>query len=53
MTSTAYRPNATGTSFQIFSLMSTFTSAYPEGRLMLSYAQYVQGVELRCIRQAD
>ncbi len=53
MTSTVYRPNAAGTSFQVFSLMSTFTSAYPEGRLMLSYAQYVQGVELRCIRKAD
>ncbi|MBO4670483.1 MAG: hypothetical protein J5640_01380 [Bacteroidales bacterium] len=53
MSSTAYKPNATGTSFQIFALMSTYTSTYPDGRLTLSYAQYVQGVELRCIRKAD
>ncbi len=52
MTSSAYCPNAAGTSFQIFTLMSTFTSTYPEGRLMLSYAQFVQGVELRCVRKA-
>ena len=52
MTSSAYCPNAAGTSFQIFTLMSTFTSTYPEGRLTLSYAQFVQGVELRCVRKA-
>ncbi len=53
MTSSAYCPNAAGTSFQIFTLMSTFTSSYPEGRLTLSYAQFVQGVELRCVRKAS
>ena len=52
MTSSAYQPNATGTSFQIFVLMSTFSASY-EGRLNLSYAQFVQGVEVRCIRKAD
>ena len=51
MSSTAYKPNATGTSFQYFCMMSTFTSAYMDGRLSLSYAQYLQGVEVRCIRQ--
>lgn len=53
MTSTAYKPNAAGTSFQYFALMSTFTSAYKDGRLSLSYAQYLQGVEVRCIRKAE
>ena len=51
MSSTAYKPNVAGTSFQYFCLMSTFTSAYMDGRLSLSYAQYLQGVEVRCIRQ--
>ena len=53
MSSTAYKPNATGTSFQYFCLMSTFTSAYMDGRLSLSYAQYLQGVEVRCIRKQE
>ena len=53
MSSTAYKPNAGGTSFQIFALMSTFTSAYKDGRLTISYAQYLQGVEVRCIRKAE
>lgn len=53
MSSTAYKPNVAGTSFQYFCMMSTFTSAYPDGRLSLSYAQYLQGVEVRCIRKAE
>lgn len=53
MSSTAYKPNATGTSFQYFVMMSTFTSAYPDGRLSLSYGQVLQGVEVRCIRKAE
>lgn len=53
MSSTAYKPNVAGTSFQYFCMMSTFTSAYMDGRLTLSYAQYLQGVEVRCVRKAE
>jgi len=51
MTSTAYQPNSAGTNIQFFDLMTTFTDAYPEGRLMLSYAGYKYGMEVRCIRK--
>lgn len=54
MTSTCYKPvtSSTGevTNIQYFSLMSTFTSKYPEGRLTLAYGSFVSGQELRCIK---
>ena len=52
MTSTPYRPNATGTNVQFFCLMTTFTSTYKEGRLSLSYGNYLHGMEVRCVRKA-
>jgi hypothetical protein len=52
MTSTAYQPNAAKTNIQFFDLMTTFTDSYPEGRLMLSYAGYKYGMEVRCVRKA-
>ena len=51
MTSTPYQPNAAKTNIQFFSLMTTFTDLYPEGRLMLSYAGYKYGMEVRCVRK--
>ena len=53
MSSTAYKPNVAGTSFSYFVLMSTFSTKYIDGRLNISQAQYLQGVEVRCIRKAD
>lgn len=53
MSSTAYKPNTAGTSFTYFVLMSTFSTKYIDGRLNISQAQYLQGVEVRCIRKAD
>lgn len=53
MSSTAYKPNVAGTSFTYFVLMSTFSTKYIDGRLNISQAQYLQGVEVRCIRKAD
>ena len=53
MTSTAYQPNAAKTNIQFFDLMTTFTDAYPEGRLLLSYAGYKYGMEVRCVRKAS
>ena len=53
MCSTPYLPNAAGNTVQYFCMMSTFTAAYPEGKLSLSYASYVNGVEVRCIRKVD
>ena len=52
MTSTPYRPNVTGTNVQFFCLMTTFTSTYKEGRLSLSYGNYLHGMEVRCVRKA-
>ena len=53
MSSTAYKPNVAGSSFTYFVLMSTFSTKYIDGRLNISQAQYLQGVEVRCIRKAD
>ena len=53
MTSTPYKPNSTGTSTRFFVMMSTFTKAYTEGKLSLSYGQVYQGVEVRCVRKAE
>ncbi|MBR3074576.1 MAG: fibronectin type III domain-containing protein [Bacteroidales bacterium] len=53
MCSTPYMPNTAGTTVQYFCLMTTFTSTYMQGRLSLSYANYLYGVEVRCIRKAD
>ena len=52
MTSTPYRPNVAGTNVQFFCMMTTFTSTYKEGRLSLSYGNYLHGMEVRCVRKA-
>ncbi|MBR0030033.1 MAG: hypothetical protein IJP55_07315, partial [Bacteroidales bacterium] len=52
-TSTPYKPNVAGNSVQYFCLMSTFTKTYFNGRLSLSYGQYLSGMEVRCIRKAE
>ena len=51
MTSTPYRPNVAGTNVQFFCMMTTFTSTYKEGRLSLSYGNYLHGMEVRCVRK--
>ena len=51
MSSTAYKPNAGGTNFTVFALMSTFTSTYLDGRLTVTNSNYAQGNEVRCIRK--
>jgi len=51
MTSTPYRPNVAGTNVQFFCLMTTFTDKYKEGRLSLSYGNYLHGMEVRCVRK--
>ncbi len=53
LSSTPYMPNAAGNNVQFFCLMSTFTAAYPDGRLSVSYTNLLQGVEVRCIRKAE
>ena len=50
MGSTGYTPANTETNRQFLSLMSTFTSAYPEGKLSVGYSNYLGGYSLRCIR---
>ena len=42
--------SATATNFQFFGLMSTFTNTYPEGRLNVSFNNYLNGCEVRCVR---
>lgn len=49
MCSTPYKK--TTNSYQYFAGMTSFTaSGYPLGRLSLSYANYTNGVQLRCIK---
>ena len=43
-------PNAAGNNVQYFCLMSAFTAANMEGKLSLSYGNYLHGMEVRCIR---
>ena len=50
MCSTPYMPNAAGNNVQYFCLMSAFTAANMEGKLSLSYGNYLHGMEVRCIR---
>lgn len=45
--------SATATNFQFFALMSTFSNQYPEGRLNVPFNNYLNGVEVRCIRNAE
>ena len=51
MCSTPYMPNVAGNNVQYFCLMTTFTKSYPEGRLSLSYGNYLHGMEVRCVRK--
>ena len=51
LSSTGY--NATATNIQFFALMSTFTSVYKEGRLNVPFSGYLNGTEVRCIRDAQ
>ena len=41
-----------GTSVQFWALMSSFTTAYPEGRLHVSFNNAPNGVQVRCIKNA-
>ena len=57
MTSTVYKPlylNAEDpsllTNIQFFALMSTFTTAYKEGKLSLAYASTKTGQTIRCVK---
>ncbi len=53
MASTAHTPANTATNLQFFGMMSAFTAAYPEGKITLSYTNYLSGYELRCVRDAE
>ena len=52
LSSTPYMPNAAGNNVQYFCLSSTFTGSYKDGRLNVMYTNYLQGVEVRCVRKA-
>ena len=53
LSSTGYAVNSNSGNIQLFALMSSFTTKYPEGRINLSYMGSWYGSEVRCIRKAD
>ena len=50
MGSTGYTPANTATNRQFLSLMSAFTTSFTEGKMSVSYSNYLGGYALRCIR---
>ena len=52
MASTAHTPANTETNLQFFGMMSAFTTTFLEGKISLSYTNYLSGYELRCVRNA-
>lgn len=38
---------------QFFAMMSAFTATYKEGKLNVAFSNYLNGVEVRCIRNAE
>ena len=53
MGSTGYTVNNTEINRQFLSLMSSFTSSYPEGKATVSFTNYLSGNPLRCIRDKE
>lgn len=58
MTSTLYKTftnedDGTLSKIQFFSLMTTFTKSYTEGRVTLAYASSVAGQQVRCVKDAE
>ena len=53
MGSTGYTLSDTATNRQFMSLMTTFSSVYPEGKMHVAYSNYLGGYSLRCIRDAE
>ena len=57
MTSTLYKPvtDSEGelSNIQFFSLMTTFTKTYMEGRVHLAYASSVAGQQVRCVKDTE
>ena len=57
--STFYKANHSSTepttlnSIQYFTMMTTFTSAYKDGRLSVAFAHVESGVQLRCVKNAQ
>lgn len=51
MSSTGY-VSSVGT-LQLFSMMTTFTNAYPEGRVNVAYATLGTATPVRCVKDAD
>ena len=51
MSSTGY-VSSVGT-LQLFSMMTTFTKVYPEGRINVAYATLGTATPVRCVKDAD
>jgi hypothetical protein len=54
MASTPYKVNATSGNIQFFGMMTTFTAATKSyGKLSLAYSNYLSGMSLRCVKNAN
>ncbi|MBQ1209539.1 MAG: hypothetical protein IIX64_03585 [Bacteroidales bacterium] len=54
MASTPYKVNSTSGNIQFFGMMTTFTTATKSyGKLSLAYSNYLSGMSLRCVKNAN
>lgn len=51
-TSTYYK-SSSGSNCQFFVGMTTFTSAYPAGKVSLAYGHYETGMQVRCVKDSE